>query len=78
MQYIRDQKVRTDSTLYEPYLKLANDRIPSTEMNKNFTYLGKDFDMHISNDHIKSQFVSTIKQYLTNYRPTAPSSSTKD
>ena len=33
-------------------------------MNKNFTYLGKDFNMHMSNDHIKSQLVFTIEQYL--------------
>ena len=33
-------------------------------MNKSFTHLGKDFNMHMSNDHIKSQLVSTIEQYL--------------
>ena len=58
------KKIRTDSTQYEPYLKIGNERIPSTEMNKSFTYLGKDFNMHMSNDHIKSQLVSTIEQYL--------------
>ena len=58
------KKVRTDSTQYKPYLKIANERIPSIEMNKSFTYLGKDFNMHMSNDHIKSQLVCTIEQYL--------------
>ena len=33
-------------------------------MNKSFTYLGKDFNMYMSNDHIKSQLVSTIEKYL--------------
>ena len=56
------KKVRTDSTQYEPYLKIANERIRSIEMNKSFTYLVKDFNMHMSNDHIKSQLVSTIEQ----------------
>ena len=49
------KKVRTYSTQYEPYLKIANERIPSIEMNKSFTYLGKDFNIHMSNDRIKSQ-----------------------
>ena len=39
-------------------------RIPSIEVNKSFTYLGKDFNMHMSNNHIKSQLVSTVEQYL--------------
>ena len=33
-------------------------------MNKRFTYLGKDFNMHMSNDYIKSQLVSTIEKHL--------------
>ena len=60
------KKVRTDSAQYEPYLKIANERIPSIDMNKSFTYLAKDFNMYMSNDHIKSQLVSTIEQYLQN------------
>ena len=39
-----------------------NEQIPSIEMNKCFTYLGKDFNMDMSNDHIKSQLVFTIEQ----------------
>ena len=35
------KKVRTYSTQYEPYLKIANERIPSTEMNKSFINLTK-------------------------------------
>ena len=31
------KKVRTDSRQYEPYLKIANERILSIEMNKSFT-----------------------------------------
>ena len=27
-------------------------------------YLGKDFNRHMSNDHIKPQLVSTVEQYL--------------
>ena len=38
-------------------------RIPSIEVNKSFTYLGKDFNMYMSNNPIKSQLVSTIEQY---------------
>ena len=33
-------------------------------MNKSFTCLGKDCNMHMSNDHIKSQLVSTVEKYL--------------
>ena len=68
------KKVRTDLTQYTPCLKIANEQIPSTEMNKSFTYSGKDLNMHMSNDHIKSQLVSTIKQYLqiTNRLPLHP------
>ena len=58
------KKVRTDSTHYEPYLKIGNEGIPSIEMNKSFTHLGKDFNMHMSNDHIKSKLESIIEQYL--------------
>ena len=58
------KKVRSDSIQYEPYLKIANERIPSIEMNKSFTYLEKNLNMHMSNDHIKSQLVSAIEQYF--------------
>ena len=56
------EKVRTDSAQYGRYLKLANEPIQWIKMNKSFTYLGKDFNMHMSNDHITSQLVSTFKQ----------------
>ena len=33
-------------------------------MNKRVTYLGKDFNRHMSNDHIKTQLASTVERYL--------------
>ena len=43
-------------------------------MNKSFTYWGKDFNMHISNDRMISQFVSSIDQRLqiTDWLPLQP------
>ena len=58
------KKVRTDLTQYEPYLKISNELIPSIEMNNSFPYFGKDMNMYMSNDYIKSLLVSTIKQYV--------------
>ena len=68
------KKVRTDLTQYEPYLKISNEVIPSIEMNNSFPYFGKDMNMHMSNDSIKSLLASTIKQYeqIANQLPLHP------
>jgi hypothetical protein len=58
------KKNKTDIVQYKPYVKIKNDRIPPVEEGESFTYLGKDFNMHMSDHHVKENLIDEVRSYL--------------
>ena len=53
------------SDLEKELTNLVNNKpIPPTDIDDNFTYLGKDFNFNMSNDHIKSDLINYVSDVL--------------
>ena len=58
------KKSSTASVQYQPRILVNNKPIPPTDIDDNFTYLGKDFNFNMSNDHIKSDLINYVSDVL--------------